>query len=135
MFFSPVRASTFFDTQRRADPGDEGLLYCYTMRPPDGTQLWFEACDLAGHAERVEITDLRLFLFANGMGIFSVGVEGVSVAIDNVLWINESLRKVYPSSGQQVREGRMPSKFTWALEQNGQRTLLIQDTETARHAK
>ena len=67
----------------------------------------------------VEVTDLRLFLFANGIGILSIGVEAFNLPAAEALWINETLRKVYPSSGRQVREGRFPNRLALELERRG----------------
>ena len=80
--------------------------------------------DSKGRAARVEVTDLRLFLFANGIGILSIGVEAFGLGAADALWINESMRKVYPSSGRQVREGRVPSRMAFVVERNGATEML-----------
>jgi len=135
VFFHPIMRRIFFDIQVETSKSEEGLLHCYVMSPPAGATIWFEARDTGGHESTVAITDLRLFMFANGMGILSIGVEAYDRLTSEVLWINESLRKVYPSSAQQVREGRIPCDFSWTLERDGCRTILVQDTEVARHAE
>jgi hypothetical protein len=94
------------------------LLRCYTIPVGGGKRVWFEAEDLRGRSASVEVTDLRLFLFANGIGILSLGVEAFHLSAAQALWINESLRKVYPSSGRQIREGRIPKRMSLFLERS-----------------
>jgi hypothetical protein len=43
------------------------------------------------------------------------------------LWINESLRKIYPSSGRQLREGRAPNRLALLLERNGRFETLAEE--------
>jgi hypothetical protein len=108
VFFHPFVRRVFFDTAGASVAGGEkeALLRCYTIRVPEGAKLWFVAEDRKGRSATLEVTDLRLFVFANGIGILSIGVEAFRLSARDVLWINESLRKVYPSSGRQVREAR-----------------------------
>jgi hypothetical protein len=68
----------------------------------------------AGNA-RVEVTDLRLLMFANGVGILTIGVEGRNLSYMHALWINEMMRKIYPSSGHQIQTGRIPSRLALVL--------------------
>ena len=75
----------------------------------------------------MEVTDLRLFLFANGIGILSMGVEAFHLTAAEALWINETMRKVYPSSGRQVREGRFPSRIALAIERGGVKETLVEE--------
>ena len=70
---------------------------------------------------------MRLFLFANAIGILSLGVEGFHLPTPQALWINEALRKVYPSSGRQIREGRIPNRLALVLEQDGQSQVLAEE--------
>jgi hypothetical protein len=129
VFFHPIVRRVFFDT---ADPsgahgGQEALLHCYEIPIPERTRVWYEAEDSKGRKDSVEVTDLRLFLFANGIGILSIGVEAFQLPEAEALWINETLRKVYPSSGRQIREGRFPSRMALVLERGGVREALIEE--------
>lgn len=135
MFFHPFMRRVFFDIQISDATSEESLLHCYVIPPPDDARLLFEARDKQGRFTTIEITDLRLFLFANGMGILSFGVEAFDIPMSDVLLINESLRKVYPSSGQQILDGRIPCDFSLVLERGGSRSVLIRDTETFTHGK
>ncbi len=128
VFFHPFVRRVFFDTtEASGETGEkESLLRCYRI-PLAGKKLWYEAEDNRGRRATVEVTDLRLFLFANGLGILSIGVEAFRLPAAEALWINESMRKVYPSSGRQVREGRIPNRMTFTLEQDGARELLVEE--------
>lgn len=125
VFFHPYVRRIFFDTKAAER---ESLLRCYTIAIPEGKKLWFQARDARGREATVEVTDLRLFLFANGIGILSIGVEAYNLPAADALWINEMMRKVYPSSGRQVREGRVPNRLAFALEQDGLRRTLVEET-------
>jgi len=103
-------------------------LRCYTIPLPEGTKVWFEGADAKGRQARVEVTDLRLFLFANGIGILSIGVEAFRIPAAQALWINEALRKVYPSSGRQIREGRIPNRMALVVEREGTCELIVEET-------
>ena len=118
VFFHPIVRRVFFDTAGQAG-SREALLRCYTMRPPEGVKLWFEARDSKGRSAKVQITDLRMFLFANGVGILSIGVEAWGISVAQALWINEAMRKVYPSSSRQLREGRAPNFLAFTMESDG----------------
>lgn len=126
VFFHPIVRRVFFDTTGQAG-SREALLRCYTMRPPEGGKVWFEARDSKGRGARVEVTDLRMFLFANGVGILSIGVEAWGLSVGDALWINESMRKVYPSSARQIREGRTPNHLALALEHGGHRSVIAEE--------
>ncbi|MEO5923973.1 MAG: CorA family divalent cation transporter [Bryobacteraceae bacterium] len=127
IFFHPIVRRVFFDTTGQ-EGSREALLRCYTMQPPIGGKLFYEVEDNKGGKASVEITDLRLFLFANGIGILSLGVEAWNIPIKHALWINETMRKVYPSSARQIREGRSPSRSALVLDQKGTRTRLAEET-------
>jgi hypothetical protein len=127
IFFHPIVRRVFFDTTGQEGSG-ESLLRCYTMHPPAGSKMFYECEDNRGDSASVEITDLRLFLFANGIGILSIGIEAWDLPMKKALWINEAMRKVYPSSARQIREGRSPSRAALVLEQNEKRIRLVEET-------
>src|SRR5512140_2366898 len=64
-FFHPFVRRVFFDTGDGSTQS-EALLRCYTIPIDGGKRLWFQAQDLKGRCARVEVTDIRLFMFANG---------------------------------------------------------------------
>jgi hypothetical protein len=138
VFFHPFVRRVFFDTgdSISAVHGEtENMLRCYRI-PLDhlgetGRRVLFEAEDLRGRSASVRVTDLRLFLFANGIGILSIGVEATHLPVSQALWINEMMRKVYPSSGRQVREGRTPSRTTLRLEGGGEPQVLCEEDFTS----
>lgn len=127
IFFHPIVRRVFFDTTGQ-EGSRESLLRCYTMTPPPGAKLWYDCADAKGRQASSEITDLRLFLFANGVGVLSIGVEAWGIPVKEALWINESMRKVYPSSSRQIREGRTPSLASVVLEAKVERTPLVRET-------
>jgi hypothetical protein len=128
VFFHPIVRRVFFDTTDVLGVEKESLLRCYNI-PLGGEKgrLWLVAQDRKQRSAEVEVTDLRLFLFANGIGILSIGVEAFHLSTAQALWINESLRKVYPSSGRQVREGRIPNRVALALERDGQKEVIVEE--------
>ncbi len=129
VFFHPFVRRVFFDTYEGVEPAQkkESLLRCYTIPVPKGKKLWFRASDGKGRNASVEVTDLRMFLFANGIGILSIGIEAFRISARDALWINESMRKVYPSSGRQVREGRIPNRMALVLDAAGQEEVLCEE--------
>lgn len=126
VFFHPILRRVFFDTAGRAG-SRESLLHCYTMAPPPGARIIYEGEDAKGRSAAVEVTDLRLFLFANGIGVLSLGVEARDISTGQALWINEALRKIYPSSARALREGRAPCRLALALEAAGTKTTLAEE--------
>lgn len=128
VFFHPFVRRVFFDTTETS--GGESLLRCYQL-PLNGKKLFYEAEDARGRGASVEVTDLRLFLFANGIGILSIGVEAASLPMASALWVNETMRKVYPSSGRQVREGRFPSRMALVVEHGGVRETVTEERFTS----
>ncbi len=127
IFFHPIVRRVFFDTTGRR--GVARRCFAATRCSPlIGGKLFYEVEDNKGGKASVEITDLRLFLFANGIGILSLGVEAWNLPIKHALWINETMRKVYPSSARQIREGRSPSRSALVLDQKGTRTRLAEET-------
>ena len=132
VFFHPFVRRVFFDAADSAvAPGEkESLLRCYSIPLGEGKKVWFHAADQKQRSAAAEVTNLQLFLFANGIGILSLGVEATHVPVAQALWINEMLRKVYPSSGRQVREGRIPDRMALELERDGERRLLAEERFT-----
>lgn len=130
VFFHPFVRRIFFDTAGVgvADNEIEPLLRCYHIPLTAENKLFFSAEDVRGREAEVEVTDLRLFLFANGIGILSIGTEAHNLAADQALWINEMVRKFYPSSARQIREGRCPSRFTMSMETPFGRTEILDET-------
>jgi hypothetical protein len=129
-FFHPFVRRVFFDTGDLTGSrgSKEALLRCYTIPVSDGKKVWYEAEDNKGRSACLEVTDIRMFLFANGIGILSIGVEAFHVPVPQALWINESMRKVYPSSARQIREGRIPNRMALLIEQNGERRILAEES-------
>ncbi len=121
VFFHPFVRRVFFDTADVSGPADEAesLLRCYTIPLGPDRKLWFHAEDVKGRSATVNVSELRLFLFANGIGVLSIGIEAFNLSSQQALWINESMRKVYASSGRQVREGRIPNRMTLSIETDG----------------
>lgn len=133
VFFHPFVRRVFFDTGEgpNSQPGDENLVHCYTIPltalQETGRRLMLESEDARGRSADVQITDLRMFVFANGIGILSLGVEAEHIPLREALWINEMMRKVYPSSGRQLREGRTPNRTTLRLEGGGDTQILAEE--------
>ncbi len=129
VFFHPFVRRIFFDIGETVDTRSEAesLLHCYELPVPPGVKLWFEAGDAKGRSASVEATDLRLLMFANGIGILSIGVEAFDLTARDALWINESLRKVYPSSGRQIREGRTTNRVAFVVERDGERETMVEE--------
>ncbi len=126
VFFHPFVRHVFFDTQTKQPGPHLALIRCYVL-PLEGKDVFLEATDEQGRPVAVQVTELRLFIFANGMGILSVGVQATDIALDEALWINEQMRKVYPSSGRQIREGRAPSEFQLTLHAASGRQVVARD--------
>ena len=131
VFFHPFVRHVFFDTQTD-EPGPHlALIRCYVLNP-QGKGIQMRAVGGKGDLHAVEVSDLRLFIFANGMGILSIGVEAHDTPVAEGLWINEQMRKVYPSSGRQVREGRAPREFSLVAQTgNGEKLLARDDFKNA----
>lgn len=135
VFFHPFVRRVFFDTgdSFSAECGEtENMVHCYTIPlmhlGETGRSLVFEAEDARGRHASVRVTDLRLFMFSNGIGILTLGIEATHLPVADALWINEMMRKVYPSSGRQLREGRTPSRLTLKLEGGGETQVIVEET-------
>lgn len=129
VFFHPFVRRVFFDAHDPAvgSEREESLLNCYSIRL-DNKQVFFRASDCRGRSAEVQITDLRLFFFANGIGILCIGVEAFGIPASQALWINEMMRKVYPSSARQIREGRIPGRMEIVLRgAHGDDRILTED--------
>ncbi|WP_031500321.1 CorA family divalent cation transporter [Bryobacter aggregatus] len=128
IFFHPFVRRIFFDTAGvgSSDNEVEALLRCYSIPLSPENKLFFTAEDNREREAEMEVTDLRLFLFANGIGMLGIGVEAFDLPVDKALWINEMARKIYPSSGRQLREGRTPSKVSFSVETPYGRTQVLQ---------
>ena len=89
VFFHPYVRRVFFDIGEVTNRNEEreALLCCYTIPIPKGKTLWFRAEDINGRSASVQVTDLRLFLFANGVGILSIGVEAFNLPAYDALRI------------------------------------------------
>lgn len=124
VFFHPFVRRIYFDALGMnagewagEEMGGEGesLLRFYRM-PVAGKKVTLYAEDQRNRRARVDVTDLRLILFANGIGILSIGIEAFDIPASEALWINEMMRKLYPSSSRQLREGRTPSVIRLCVE-------------------
>lgn len=110
MFFHPFVRKAFFDTGV-SDPQNEALMHRYIIPARPDSRLFYEAEDCCGEFARVEVTSLELLIFANGVAILSIGVEANDITFSQALWINEMMRKIYPSSGRQIETARIPSRL------------------------
>lgn len=130
VFFHPFVRRVFFDTGgiSRAPGEQESLLRRYEITIPADSRLTLSAEDLRGRRATVEVTSLKLFLFANGISILSIGVESSRISSRDALWINEMMRKIFPSSGRQRREGRIPSAIRLSLEHEGNTDILVEES-------
>jgi hypothetical protein len=128
VFFHPFVRRIFFDViEEPASADREALIRCYRIPLHGERKVLFGAADARGRRASVRVTDLRLFLFANGMGILSLGIEAANVSVRDALWINEAMRKIYPSSGRQLREGRGPNHVWLSIEQDGKEEMVVEE--------
>jgi hypothetical protein len=110
LFFHSIIRHVFFDTIKGRHPDDqENQLRCYTIDVGAPSRLWFEGSDALGGGARAQVTDLRLYLSAQGMGILSVGVATGALPAEQALWVNHRLRKLYPPDADSLRQGRTPN--------------------------
>jgi hypothetical protein len=126
VFFHPFVRHVFFDTQNAGTDPSLALIRCYCI-PLNNKEVRLSATDSKGQTHTVPITELRMFVFANGMGILSIGVEGRDIPVKEALWINEQMRKVYPSSGRQRREGRIPASHSLVVQSGGSSVELVRE--------
>lgn len=118
--FNSIVRHVFFDTSIGRHPDDqENQLRCYTIALRPSSRFWFEGSDAQGGGGRALITDLRLYLSAQGTGILSIGVETGATDAAQALWINRRLRKLYPVDGESVRDGRTANWLALRLDEDG----------------
>lgn len=131
VFFHPFVRRVFFDTADRGQHRGraESLLNWYTI-PLDGKDVVLRAEDVRGRKAEVRLNEIRMFLFANGIGILSIGVEAFDVSAADALWINDMMRKVYPSSGRQIRESRTPKSLQIVLRDAGVEHIVLGEAFT-----
>jgi hypothetical protein len=129
MFFHPFIRKAFFDTGD-SDRDNEALVHRYVIPARPDSRLFYEAEDCGGESARVEITNLTLLIFANGIGILSIGVEAHNIPYSRALWINEMMRKIYPSSRDSTVSrtvlrwcGRSPEKSNLSWKSGGRRAV------------
>lgn len=129
VFFHPFVRRVFFDTGgiSRVPGEQEALLRVYEILPPPDGRLLLQAEDNRGREATVNVTTLRLHMFANSIGLLSIGIETNGVGAREALWVNEMMRKIYPSSGRQRREGRIPTSVRLIAEQDGASDILVDE--------
>ncbi len=132
MFFHPFIRESFFDSGN-SNAEHETLVHRYVIQPQAGSRLFYEAEDGGGESAKVEITELRLLMFANGIAILTIGVEANKITYSQALWINEMMRKIYPSSERQIQTARIPNRLALVQETGAERRLIAEERwETSR---
>lgn len=132
MFFHPFIRRVFFDTGV-FDQQDEALVHRYVINVGPDSRIFYEAEDGVGESVKIEVTGLRLLMFANGVGILTIGVEARNIPYSQALWINEMMRKVYPSSGHQIQTARIPNRMALVQETLTERRIIAEERwETGR---
>jgi hypothetical protein len=126
VFFHPFVRRAFFDIANN-DSQQEALVHSYAIEPGPGTRLLYRAENCNGESAEVLVTSIRLLMFANGISILTLGVEAWDISYDQALWINEMLRKIYPSSDRQIASGRMPNYMALLEEHDGVRRELVRE--------
>jgi hypothetical protein len=129
VLFHPVVRRIYFDTVGATPDLDdaESLLRCFELPIEAEKPVFLEASDEKGRSSRLQVTDLRLFIFTNGIGILSIGLEAFDIPVAEALWVNEMLRKVYPSSGRQRRESRIPAHTRLLMIDGGEEKTLSEE--------
>jgi len=128
LFFQSIIRHVFFDTNVRRHPGSqENQLRCYTIDLSDSQRFWLEGSDALGRGASVEVTDLRLYLSAQGISVLSIGVATGAIDAAQGLWINRRLRKLYPADADSIREGRTPNRLALRVERNSQTELVCEE--------
>jgi CorA-like Mg2+ transporter protein len=128
LFFYSIVRHVFFDTNVRRHPdAQENQLRCYTIDVTGSGRLWLEGSDALGREASVEVTDLRLFLSAQGLGVLSIGVATGAIDAAQALWINRRLRKLYPIDADSIREGRTPNRLALRLQGSSQTEVICEE--------
>ncbi len=126
VFFHPFIRRAFFDTAATTGKHD-ALVHSYSLESPSGSRLFYIAEDIGGSSAEVEVTSVRLLLFGNGISILTIGIEAHDLSFGHALWINEMMRKIYPSSDRQLESGRIPNRMALVQEESGRRNTLIEE--------
>jgi hypothetical protein len=125
VFFHPFVRRVFFDSRNEEGASTrEALMRCYSAPIDRDRPLTWKIDDARGRTAHADVTDLRLFLFANGIGLLSIGVERTDIPAAEALYLNEMMRKVFPSSDRQRREGRIALR-SQLLRQSGGRQEVV----------
>jgi hypothetical protein len=129
VFFHPFVRRVFFDSVN-SDGGysRQGLMRCYAMTVDPGQCVTWSIEDARGRKAGARVTDLRMFLYANGMCVLSIGVERSNIGVSEALYLNETMRKVFPSSDRQRREGRVAMKSQIVRTVGGREEVVGSDT-------
>ena len=131
--FHPFVQRVFLAVRQATDGQNERESLVRSFQIPLATlrennrMLRYEAKDAHGRSMSVEVTDLRLDIAANGVGTLTIGVEAIDLPIADALWINEMLRKVYPSGSRQIREGRTLQSAALVIEGPEVREVVVED--------
>jgi hypothetical protein len=130
VFLHPLVRRVFFDSRNidSATGARQALLRCYAMQLDRAQPLMWAIEDARGRAATADITDLRLFLFANGVAILSIGVERSDLSASEALYLNEMIRKLFPSSDRQRREGRIPMRSSLVRRRGGREETIVCET-------
>jgi hypothetical protein len=127
VFFHPFVRRVFFDLPGQPPtPGRDSLVRSYQLPIPPDSRLWYHVQDMSGESAEAQVESISLALFANGIGILTIGTEAFDIPASRALWINEMMRKVYASSGRQVRECRAPSCSAFILDRGGERQTVVE---------
>lgn len=130
VFFHPFVRRVYFDSRNIEDGGSsrQALMRCYAVSLDPNQPLTWSVDDSRGRSASAQITDLRLFLFANGMGILSIGAERENIPVAEALYLNEMIRKVFPTSDRQRREGRLPLRSRLVRNSAGREEVIASET-------
>lgn len=126
VFFHPFVRRIFFDTAV-AGSSLESLLRFYRIPIGGDRPLSLFASDARGRSAAVRVNDIRLSMFGNGVGVMSIGVEASRLQVREALWINEMMRKIFPSSDRQIREGRTPNLAQLRMGEGEREVVLIEE--------
>jgi hypothetical protein len=96
VFFHTFVRRVFFDLPGQPPtPGHDSLVRSYELPIPVDSGLRYHVQDMSGASEEAQVESISLALFANGIGILTIGVEAFDIPVSRALWINEMMRKVY----------------------------------------